>query len=69
MNDTVEPKPKKGRGPGKKPRMFCTSLRIPQDVKEYFDKYHPNTKQAKIREILVKYVQTQGVANGTQENE
>ena len=48
---------KRGRGPGKKPTFVNTSLRLPKDVVEYFETF-PN-KQAKIREVLANYVQTQ----------
>ena len=58
-----EPKQKrKGRGLGKKPALFCTSLRLDKHVMEYFNAHHPYNKQAKMREILTEYVsqQTQG---------
>jgi uncharacterized protein (DUF4415 family) len=48
---------KRGRGPGKKPTFVNTSLRLPREVVEYFETF-PN-KQAKIREVLANYVQTQ----------
>lgn len=57
----LKPEPKrKGRGPGKKPALVCTSLRLPKEVMNYFDQF-PN-KQVKMREILTAYVsnQTQG---------
>ena len=65
-----EEKPKrKGRGPGKKPALICTSLRLPREVIEYFNTFHPADKQAKIREVLTNYVINQGVTqNGTQES-
>jgi hypothetical protein len=50
-------KKKRGRGPGKKPTFVNTSLRLPREVVEYFETF-PN-KQAKIREVLVNYVETQ----------
>ena len=54
----VEEKPKrKARGAGKKPTLFNTSLRLPRDVVAYFNTF-PN-KQAKIREVLTNYVETQ----------
>lgn len=55
--EEVEPPKKKGRGPGKKPRLFCTSIRLPQEVMEYFRKYHPNQRQAQMRAVLIDYVQ------------
>lgn len=58
-------KPKKGRGPGKKPPLFCTSLRLPKEVMDYFNTHHPYTKQAKMREILTEYISSkQGANNG-----
>jgi hypothetical protein len=47
-------KKRKGRGLGKKPAMFCTSLRLPLNVMEYFERF-PN-KQAKMRDVLIEYV-------------
>ena len=57
-------KKRKGRGPGKKPALICTSLRLPKEVMDYFDQF-PN-KQMKMREVLTVYVnsQTQGEING-----
>ncbi len=52
-------KKRKGRGPGKKPALFCTSLRLPRDVMEYFNTHFATTKQAKMREILTDYVNSQ----------
>jgi hypothetical protein len=58
--ETLETKKeRKGRGLGKKPRMLCTSLRLPVHVLDYFDKHHEFSKQAKIREILVNYINQQ----------
>jgi uncharacterized protein (DUF4415 family) len=58
------PKERKGRGLGKRPRMTCTSLRLPVDVIEYFEQYHEYSKQAKMREVLIDYVkQHTGVKN------
>ena len=48
---------RKGRGPGKKPALVCTSLRLPKEVMDYFDQF-PN-KQVKMREILTTYVSNQ----------
>lgn len=57
--EELKPIPKrKGRGPGKKPALFCTSLRLPKEVMEYFNTHYPETKQAKMREILTDYVQS-----------
>jgi len=55
-----EEKPKrKGRGVGKKPALFCTSLRLSQEVMDYFNDHYPHSMQAKIREILTEYVNQQ----------
>lgn len=50
------PKPKTGRGPGKRPALVNTSLRIPEDVLDYFDQHFPYSKQAKMREVLIEFV-------------
>lgn len=52
-------KKRKGRGVGKKPSLFCTSLRLPKDVMDYFNTNFAYTKQAKMREILTEYVNNQ----------
>ena len=68
MNED-QPKVKRVRGPGKKPRLFCTSLRMDKTVL-YFYKAFPNP-QVKMREVLTDYVNNhplQGEANGPQEN-
>ena len=56
-------KKRRGRGAGKKPALFCTSLRLPKEVMEYFNQHFPHTKQAKMREILAEYVKQQGASN------
>ena len=63
---TEEIKKRKGRGPSKKPTLFNTSLRLSREVMDYFNTNHPYSKQAKIREILTEYVnsQQQGANNG-----
>lgn len=48
------PKKRKGRGPGKKPALACTSLRVPKYVMMYFEQF-PN-KQGKMRDVLTAYV-------------
>ena len=53
------PKEKKGRGPGKKPALFNTSIRLPEETINYFRDQHPYNMQAKMREILVDYVRAQ----------
>jgi hypothetical protein len=57
---TDEEKPKrKGRGPSNRPTLYLTSIRIPPHVKEYFEKNHPFSRQAMMREVLVRYVDEQ----------
>ena len=56
---------RRGRGLGKKPPLFCTSLRLSKEVMEYFNKHYPYTKQAKMREILTDYIKQQGANNET----
>lgn len=57
MTDQIEESTKrKGRGPGKKPALVCTSLRLPRHVMEYFNTHYPDNKQAKMREVLTNYV-------------
>jgi uncharacterized protein (DUF4415 family) len=66
MNEE-QPKVKRGRGPGKKPRLFCTSLRMDKTVLDYY-KTFPNP-QVKMREVLTEFVnqtQSQGANDGTQ---
>lgn len=53
------PKKRTTRGPGKKPSLVGTSLRLPREVVEYFDTHFAYTKQAKMREILTAYVSNQ----------
>jgi hypothetical protein len=55
---------RKGRGPGKKPALFCTSIRLPVHVIEYFSKNYPHTKQAVMRQVLSQYVDSQLEAKG-----
>jgi hypothetical protein len=45
---------KKGRGPGKKPALVCTSIRLPKHVLEYFSQQA--NKQKLMRELLTQYV-------------
>jgi uncharacterized protein (DUF4415 family) len=62
-------KQRKGRGLGKKPALFCTSLRLPKDVMDYFNQHFPYTKQAKMREVLADYVKQQGARNNGNKEE
>jgi uncharacterized protein (DUF4415 family) len=52
-------KKRTGRGLGKKPALFNTSLRLSKEVMDYFNTNFPRSKQAKIREILTDYVKKQ----------
>lgn len=54
--DLTQQQKRKGRGPGKKPRLFLTSIRLSQEVMDYFNKYHPGDKQAQMRAVLTEYV-------------
>ena len=57
---------KRTRGKGKRPVMFNTSMRLPMEVVEFFDKHYPYSKQAKMREVLLAFVksQTEGANHG-----
>jgi uncharacterized protein (DUF4415 family) len=72
MNDE-QPKVKKGRGPGKKPRLFSTSLRMERHVLEFYKTQYPDCMQAKMREVLTDYANKLlgpiRSPNGTQEND
>ena len=52
-------KKRKGRGLGKKPALFCTSLRLPKEVMDFFNTNYAYTKQAKMREVLTEFVKQQ----------
>ena len=57
MEEGATEKPKRrGRGLGKKPALFATSIRLSREIVEYFNKYHPNDKQAQMRAVLTEYV-------------
>lgn len=58
-------KKRNGRGLGKKPALYGTSLRLPKDVLAFFEQHYPHSKQVKMREVLTAYVnsQTQGESN------
>lgn len=53
MKESFE-KVRKGRGPGKKPALVCTSIRLPKEVMDFFSLF-PD-KQAKMRDVLMEYV-------------
>lgn len=61
---------KRTRGKAKRPAMFNTSMRIPVEVVEFFDKHYPYSKQAKMREVLLAFVksQTEGANHGKETN-
>lgn len=48
---------RKARGPGKKPALVGTSIRLPVDVMEYFNRQA--NKQECMREVLTAYVKQQ----------
>lgn len=50
---------RRGRGPGKKPKLDCTSIRLPAYVLKYFSEVHKEGKQKAMREVLSKYVDSQ----------
>ena len=50
------PKKRTGRGPGKKPTLAFISLRVPQEVLDYFTEHYPYTKQAEMRRALSEFV-------------
>jgi len=50
---------RKGSGLGKKPSLFCTSLRLPMEVMDFFNTNYAYTKQAKMREVLTEFVKQQ----------
>lgn len=55
--EALKPPPvRRGRGPGKKPALVCTSIRLPKDVMKFFEENYGATRQAKMREILSEYV-------------
>jgi hypothetical protein len=58
------------RGPGKKPALECTSIRLPSYVMNYFNEVYGSKKQKAIREVLMQYVDTQlkGVNDGINAN-
>lgn len=70
MTNQTEPK-RRGRGPGKKPALACTSIRLSQKVMEYFGTHHPHDKQAAMRRVLDDYVdqQLKEPHHGTQETD
>lgn len=58
------------RGPGKKPALECTSIRLPSYVMSYFNEVYGSRKQKAIREVLTQYVDSQlkGVNDGSSTN-
>jgi uncharacterized protein (DUF4415 family) len=71
LEEIAEQPKRKGRGPGKKPALFCTSIRLSKEVMDYFNKYHPRDKQAQMRAVLTEYVRDElklkESQNGSQE--
>lgn len=72
----VTPPKRRGRGPGKRPALFSTSIRLSREVMDYFNQRHPKDKQAQMRAVLTEYVrdelnrtsQPKEPQHGTQEN-
>lgn len=56
-------KKRRTRGPGKKPALAVTSLRLPRDVMDYFSTHYPLNKQAKMREVLTNFVKEKSNEN------
>jgi uncharacterized protein (DUF4415 family) len=72
MDEAVTEKTKrKGRGPGKRPALVSTSIRLTREVMNYFNEHHPHDKQAQMRAVLTEYVRDElklkEPQNGTQE--
>ena len=74
MDEQITEQPKrKGRGPGKRPALVSTSIRLTREVMDYFNKHHPYDKQAQMRAVLTEYVRDEmkriakESRNGTQE--
>jgi hypothetical protein len=57
------------RGPGKRPALMCTSIRLSREVMEYFARHHPEDKQAAMRAVLTAYVQAQPTKETLDESE
>lgn len=56
--EELKPPPKrKGRGPGKRPTLVGTSIRLPRYVVEYFNQF-PN-KQEVMRQVLTAYIESE----------
>lgn len=70
--DGVKPK-RRGRGPGKRPPLVATSIRLTKEVTDFFDKYYPKNKQAVMRSVLIEFAREEMERinkeqdNGTQE--
>jgi len=47
------PPKRKGRGPGKKPALVCTSLRLSREAIEFYKGFE--NQQVKMREVLTEY--------------
>ena len=60
------PVKRRGRGPGKKPRMESVNIRLPKDIWEFFDLQYGENKQAQIRAVLINYVNASRALLGVQ---
>lgn len=54
---TEEVKKKKGRGKGKNPAMVSTSIRLTNDIVEYFKGKYPQKWQSEMRKVLVRFIE------------
>ncbi len=64
----TEQKVRRGRGPGKQLRQGITSVRLPVYVLNYYRQNFDNST-AKMREVLVNYVEENGANNGKKSKE
>jgi uncharacterized protein (DUF4415 family) len=60
---TEEIKKRKGRGKGKNPPMVSTSIRLTNDIVEYFKGKYPQKWQSEMRKVLINFIK--GEANGS----
>lgn len=75
VHEVYEAPKRKGRGPGKRPALVSTSVRLSKRTMDFFNTYHLANKQAAMRRVLDAYVDSQLQTDskelnyGTQENE
>lgn len=56
-------KKKKGRGKGKNPPMVSTSIRLTNDIVEYFKGKYPQKWQSEMRKVLVNFIKENSNGN------